>query len=125
MIQYKGPAKYVPKIEEEGQWAGKVKPVIFRPDFGDNDQTWPTNSINGNSVNPLDYGYPHIPLMCYGQEKRSIWLYEYRELIRATLLYLQIFMKTVYNVPYSNHPVKKYYLKRQSRIAFWNKPTIK
>jgi hypothetical protein len=122
------PSVYTPKIETEGEFAGKVKPVSFRPNFGDDTQIWPDISNNGASTDSTDYGYSGPPLMSYtSAEKRNQrvrWNYEYRELIRATLLYLDTFMKIVYDTDYTKYPVKKYYLKRRSRIVFWDKPNV-
>lgn len=120
MLNFMGKVPYKPKKESDG----KVKPVMFRPNLGNSGLVWPeevATASNGNSTNPVDYGYDGIPLMCYGTDnKREIWIFEYRELIRATLLYVNVFMKKVYDVSYKNYPVKKYFIKRRSRIVFWD-----
>ncbi|MBX7243817.1 MAG: hypothetical protein K1X92_18900, partial [Bacteroidia bacterium] len=93
----------------------------FKPDFGNNYQWWPEVEFSKNPTNPQKYGYTGIPMMCYGDdEKKEIWIFEYQELIRQTLLYVEIFMQKVYNQDYKKFSIQKYYIKRRSRIVFWD-----
>lgn len=125
MKHFLGPQKYILKIESKGEYENTVKPVLFRPNFSDNSQYWPEDiSPNGNSILPKDYGYNGPPLLSYVKDEemsknRCIWFYEYRELIRANLLYLEKYLKVVYNTDFQKQGIKKYYMKRCSRIFFW------